>query len=62
MSAWFACDEPERPTDGSVRWHYAFEGPCVGCQVKASALAQMYPDDPHVVWLVGMVALVGRDA
>ena len=54
MSAlWFACTEPERPTDPFVTWHYE---ECVGCRVKAAALASMYPDDSHVRWLTRMMS------
>ena len=49
---WFACEEPERPTDASVRWHY--EG-CKACRIKADALEWHYPDDPHVQWLRGVM-------
>jgi hypothetical protein len=45
---WFACDEPERPTDPWVQWHY---GLCTGCRVKSEALALQHPDDEHVNWV-----------
>jgi hypothetical protein len=45
---WFACTEPERPTDPFVTWHYE---ECTGCQIKAGFLARLHPDDPHVRWL-----------
>lgn len=46
--SWYACTEPERPTDAFVMWHYH---DCMACRIKASALAWQYPDDPHVQWL-----------
>jgi hypothetical protein len=49
---WFACDEPERPTDAHVLWHYR---DCMGCLLKAQMLAHLYPDDPHVAWLKATV-------
>lgn len=53
MSAqWYACEQPERPTDAFVVWHY---GICRGCEFKADVLAHLHPDDPHVAWLVRMV-------
>ena len=45
---WFACTEPERPTDAYVVWHY--EG-CIGCDIKTDMLVALHPDDPHVAWL-----------
>lgn len=44
VGAWFACAEPERPTDPMVRWH----ADCAGCLARAAALAWSYPDDSHV--------------
>lgn len=35
---------------------------CLGCQVKAQALAAMYPDDPHVAWLLTAVGAEAPDA
>lgn len=49
---WWACEEPERPTDPYVRWHYR---DCLGCRVKGQALAMQHPDDPHVAWLNGIL-------
>lgn len=45
---WFACEEPERPTDAWVMWHYH---ECVACQMKAEMMAVLYPDDTHIGWL-----------
>lgn len=53
-SEWYACEEPERPTDGHVRWHYdlpAGAGPCNGCRIKAEMLLREYPDDTSVQWV-----------
>lgn len=50
---WFACENPERPTDPYVRWHYR---ECTGCRVKAEALSHMHPSNTHVAWLVGLMA------
>lgn len=52
MKSWYACAEPERPTDAAVLWHY--EG-CLACALKADALEWQYPDDPHVQWLRSMI-------
>jgi hypothetical protein len=46
---WFACEQPERPPDAKVVWHYCC---CAPCRVKAEAQARRFPDDPHVAWLV----------
>jgi hypothetical protein len=53
MSAesWFACEEPERPTDPYVLWHYAVGDDCAGCRLKAKLLLIQRPDDTHVQWL-----------
>jgi hypothetical protein len=45
---WFACEQPERPTNAAVMWHYE---DCLGCDIKADMLSRLYPDDPHVAWL-----------
>lgn len=45
---WYACSEPERPTDAYVLWHYSG---CVACRFKADALVRQYEDDPHVRWV-----------
>ena len=52
MTAWYACEQPERPTDPAVRWHYRN---CRPCRVKAQAVALQHPDDPHVAWLNGVL-------
>lgn len=56
-AAWFACEEPERPTDPYVVWHYGFNlgSWCLACHVKADALARQHPDDGSVAWLVEAV-------
>lgn len=51
---WYACEEPERPTDAHVRWHY--DG-CRPCAVKADALRSQYPEDEHVVVLAERMPL-----
>lgn len=52
-TGWFACEHPEKPTDGFVLWHYDRDAePCHGCQIAASALLMRHPDDTHVQWLV----------
>lgn len=39
---WFACSEPERPTDPYVIWHYATdEGHCAPCLLKHEAVMRM---------------------
>lgn len=56
MEPWHACEQPERPPDGAVFWHYRVGGRiCKGCAFKAAVQQHRYPDDPHVRWLVGMV-------
>jgi hypothetical protein len=56
---WAACDEPERPPDAWVVWHYAAAmptgEPCRGCAFKAQIQLRRFPDDPKVGWLVGMI-------
>jgi len=52
-SHWFACEEPERPTDVWVRWHYV---DCAACRIKADALQRLHPDDSNVAWLVDILA------
>lgn len=52
MSPWYACAEPERPTDPDVLWHYE---DCTGCRVKAAALAMQHPDNSHVTWLNDLI-------
>ncbi len=53
---WYACEQPERPTDPYVIWHYREpEKTCRGCQFKAMLVLRQYPDDPHVDVLVGAV-------
>jgi hypothetical protein len=37
---WYACDEPERPTDPYVLWHY---DDCEACLIKARAVSIMHP-------------------
>ncbi len=55
-SLWYACSEPERPTDAFVLWHYAGGGvDCTGCRVKADLLLRQYPEDTHVQWVVSMI-------
>lgn len=49
---WVACEEPERPPDAFVRWHY---NACRGCLIKAQAQQQRFPDDIHVRHLVEML-------
>jgi hypothetical protein len=48
---WFACEEPERPTDAAVLWHYAYGDDCRGCRLKAEMVLRQWPDDTHVQWL-----------
>lgn len=48
---WFACSEPERPTDAYVIWHYGDDGPCRGCQIKLAMVAHHHPDADGVAWL-----------
>lgn len=48
---WYACEEPERPTDGLVVWHCGAGDDCTGCRVKAEAKLREFPDDSHVQWL-----------
>lgn len=52
MSLWFACAEPERPTDAFVMWHYRG---CRACSIKVDVLSAMYPADTHVAWLSAAV-------
>lgn len=78
---WYACSEPERPTDPYVVWHYATggvgwvslppghivppptafalpfgtPGVCGGCALKIEVVRRLYPDDPHIGWLIGKI-------
>lgn len=53
---WMACEQPERPPDPLVVWHYICDGDvCRGCSLKAGVQLRRFPDDPHVRWLAGMV-------
>lgn len=45
---WFACEQPERPTDPFVMFHY--DG-CRACRLVVDMLVRMHPDDSHVAWL-----------
>lgn len=47
--SWYACEQLERPPDPSVAWHY--DG-CDLCLKKAQHQARLFPDDPHVAWLI----------
>ncbi len=49
---WVACQQPERPPDAFVVWHY--EG-CDRCRFKAEIQVRLFPDDPHVCWLLGVM-------
>ena len=50
---WYACEQPERPTDPLVVWHYT---DCQACRLKVELLDRLYPDDPHIKWLILCVA------
>lgn len=50
--SWWACAEPEKPTDMNVVWHYH---DCLACRLKASVQQVLHPNDPHVAWLVRMM-------
>lgn len=47
---WFACEQPERPPDAYVMWHYGEE--C--CHLKAEVQGRRFPDDPNVARLVSL--------
>ena len=57
---WFACSEPERPTDALVIWHYLPDdgAPCRGCQIKAEMIARTHPDALGIEWLIERVGCV----
>ena len=55
-TGWFPCENPERPTDANVLWHYDGRD-CLGCRVTAKALKLRDPDDPHVDWLADMMGV-----
>ena len=54
---WYACEQPERPPDPYVLWHYddPRTGPCAGCAFKAHVQSMRFPESTHVEWLVGAV-------
>lgn len=49
MSAWYPCENPERPNDAAMRWHYR---DCRSCHVAAIATQRRHPDDHSVAWVV----------
>lgn len=51
-TTWFACEEPERPPDPYVVWHYHS---CRGCLVKIEAQERRFPDDSHVRLLADLL-------
>lgn len=40
---WWACEEPERATDGLIMWHHE---DCRGCAIKAEAVLHQIISDP----------------
>lgn len=57
MTGWYACENPERPNDPHIMWHYE---PCHGCHVAALAALRRWPDDLTVRLVMPRIVDVTR--